>query len=32
MHTHASLLLNQQGRQLVQFCRTLLIQEFYLHF
>jgi hypothetical protein len=30
MPTHAFLLLNQQGRQLVQFCRTLLIQGFYL--
>jgi hypothetical protein len=31
MHIHASLSRNQQGRQLVQFCRTLLIQGFYLH-
>ena len=32
MPTHAFLLLNQQGRQLVQFCRTLLIQGFYLRY
>jgi len=31
MHTHASLSRNQQGRQLAQFCRMLLIQGFYLH-
>lgn len=32
MHTHSFPLPNQQGRRQAPFCRTLLIQEFYLHY